>query len=119
MRGIEGEQVLLRVILSESREHDRRPLYRKILDVVREEGLAGATVFRGIAGFGHDRALHTIDLEVASQGLPIVVEVVDAPERIERVVPKLEALLAGGVMMLERARVIRYGRTAPRGPSPA
>lgn len=113
MRGIEGEQVLLRLILSESRSVDRRPAFRTILELLRQEGLAGATVVRGIAGFGHDRALHTIDIEVSSIGLPIVIEVVDTPERIDRVVPKLEPLVAGGVMMRERARVIRYTQRGP------
>ncbi len=109
MRGIEGEQVLLRLILSESRSHEHRPLHRKLLEVLREDGLAGATVLKGIAGFGHDRAIHTVDLEVTAVGLPVVIEVVDTPERIDRVLPKLEALMEGGVIMRERAHVIRYG----------
>jgi PII-like signaling protein len=108
MRGIEGERVLLRIILSESRMHDRRPLYRRLLDLLRAEGLAGTTVLKGVAGFGHDRDIHTVDLEVAAQGLPIVLEVVDTQERIDRVLPKVDALMATGVLMVERARVIRY-----------
>lgn len=108
MRGIEGEQVLLRLIVSESRTHDGRPLYRKLLEVLREEGMAGATVLKGIAGFGHDRAVHTVAIEVAAIGLPLVIETVDSQEHIDRVLPKLEALMEGGVMMLERAHVIRY-----------
>lgn len=110
MRRIEGEQVLLRLILSESRTHDRKPLFRKIVDVLRAEGMAGTTVLKGVAGFGHDRHVHTIDLEVAAQDLPIVIEVVDTPEHIARVVPKLEVLMEGGVMMTERAHVIRYAK---------
>jgi uncharacterized protein len=123
MRGIEGEQVLLRLILSESRTHDRQPLFRKILDVLRADGIAGTTVLKGVAGFGHDRSVHTIDLEVAAEGLPIVIEVVDTAERIDRVLPKLEALMEGGVITTERAHVIRYvkspARTGPPGPSPS
>jgi hypothetical protein len=115
MRGIEGEQVLLRLILGESRMHDHRALFRSLLELLRAENMAGATVLKGIAGFGHDRHLHTVDIEVASTGLPVVIEVVDTPERIERVLPRLEALMIGGVIMTERARVIRYGTT----PSPA
>ena len=113
MRGIEGEQVLLRVILSESRRHEHRPLFRKLLDVLRGEGMAGTTVLKGVAGFGHDRQVHSIDIEVASVGLPIVLEVVDTQERIDRVLPKIEALMEGGAIMLERARVIRYTRSVP------
>ena len=113
MRGIEGEQVLLRVILSESRRHEHRPLFRKLLDVLRAEGMAGTTVLKGIAGFGHDRQVHSIDIEVASIGLPVVLEVVDTQEQIDRVLPKVEALMKGGAIMIERARVIRYTRSVP------
>lgn len=109
MRGIEGEQVLLRIIVSESRSHDGRPLYRRIVEMLREDGFAGATVLKGIAGFGHDRRMHSAALEVTAEGLPIVVEVVDTQERLDRVLPKLDALMAGGVVMMERAKVIRYG----------
>ncbi len=108
MRGIQGEQALLRIILGESRTHDRQPLFRRLLELLRAEGLAGATVLKGVAGFGHDRDIHTAAIEVAAQGLPVVVEVVDTPERIDRVLPRVEALMAGGVIMLERARVLRY-----------
>jgi len=111
MRGIQGEQVLLRLILSESRTHEHRPLFRKLVEVLREEGMAGATVLRGIGGFGHDRDIHTINIEVAAVGLPVVIEVVDTQERINHVLPKLEALMEGGLMMLERAHVIRYAKS--------
>ena len=116
MRGIEGEQVLLRLILSESRTHDHQPLFRKILELLRTDGMAGTTVLKGVAGFGHDRAVHTVALEVAAEGLPVVVEVVDTPEHIDRVLPKIEALMAGGVIMLERAHVIRYRKGDRSGP---
>lgn len=108
MRGIEGEQVLLRLILSESRRHAQQPLFRKLLDILRQEGMAGTTVLKGIAGFGHDRQVHTIDIEVASVGLPVIIEVVDTQEHITQVLPKVEALMEGGVIMMERAKVIRY-----------
>jgi PII-like signaling protein len=113
VRGIEGEQVLLRLILSEARTHDRQALYWRLVELLRAEGMAGATVLLGIAGFGHDRQIHTVDIEVLAQGLPIVVEVVDTSERIDRVLPKVEALMVGGVIMVERARVIRYENPAP------
>jgi PII-like signaling protein len=115
MRGIEGEQMLLRIIVSESRSHGHQPLFRRLLDLLRAEGLAGATVLKGIAGFGHDRDIHTMAIEVAAQGLPIILEVVDTPERIDGVLPKVETVMeGGGVIMLERARVIRY----QKDPSP-
>jgi PII-like signaling protein len=111
MRGIEGEQVLLRVILSESRLREGVPLFRTVLETLRAEGFAGATVLKGIAGFGHDRAVHTADIEVASAGLPVVVEVIDTPERIEAALGTLARLrvMDHGVVMTERAHVIRYG----------
>jgi hypothetical protein len=118
MRGIEGEQVLLRVILRESRTHDGALLVEHLLRVLRAEGLAGVTVLKGIAGFGPDRAVHTVGVEVAAHELPVVLEVVDTPARIEQVLPRVEALAVGGVvMLLERARVIRYapGRAAGQG----
>ena len=108
MRGIEGEQVLLRIILSESRMHDHQPLFRRLLDLLRAEGLAGATLLKGIAGFGHDHRIHTANIEAVAEGLPIIIEVVDTPQDVERVLPKVEALMVGGVIMIERARVIRY-----------
>lgn len=112
MRGIEGEQVLLRIILSESRNHDREPLFR--LEQLRAEGLSGTTAMKGIADFGHDRGIDTFMLEVAAEGLPIVLEVVDTPERIDQVLPKVDALMGdGGVLMAERAHVIRYGQKRP------
>lgn len=108
MRGIEGEQVLLRLILSESRRFDRKAMFLRIVEILREEGMAGATAVKGVAGFGHDRHVHTDTIEVLAQGLPIVVEVVDTQDHIDRVLPKLEVLMDGGVITMERAHVIRY-----------
>src|SRR5437867_8493730 len=116
MRGIEGEQTLLRLILSESRTHDHRPLFRKLVEVLRDEGMAGATVLKGIAGFGHDRDMHSINIEGAAFGLPLVIEGVDTQEHIDPVMPKPEALMDGGVIMLVRAHVNRYGRGRPPAP---
>lgn len=118
MRGIEGEQVLLRIILSESRSQDGQPLYRRLLELLRTEGLAGTTVLKGMAGFGHHRDIHTVAIEVAAQGLPVILEVVDTQEHIDRVLPKLDALMAGGIIMTERARVLRYTQAPSAGPTP-
>ena len=113
VRGIEGEQVLLRVILSESHMVDGKPLHRRILEILRQEGLAGATVLNGLAGFGHDRRMHTTAIEVAAEGLPVAVEVVDTQAHLDHVLPMIDALLGRrGVMTLERARVIRYEKTS-------
>jgi PII-like signaling protein len=110
MRGIQGEQVLLRIIVGESQRVDHAPLALRIIELLRREGLAGATAVKGIAGFGHDRQVHSAAIEVLAQNLPIVIEVVDAAARVEGVLPAVEALMAGGgVVMTERAQVIRYG----------
>ena len=87
MRGIEGEQVLLRIILSESRTHDRRPLYRRLLELLRAEGLAGTTVFKGVAGFGHDRDVHTVAIEVAASYFARRTEQGDKRTRLWAVLP--------------------------------
>jgi PII-like signaling protein len=115
MRGIEGEQQLLRLIVSESRTHDRRPLVECLVEALRGAGLAGVTVLKGMAGFGHDRSVHAVGVEVAAHGLPVVLEVVDTPERIAEVLPRVEALMVGGVIMLERARVVRHAPGRPGG----
>ena len=107
MRGIEGEQVLLRLILSESRSHEHRPLFRKLVEVLRDEGMAGATVLKGIAGFGHDRDMHSINIEVAAFGLPLVIEVVDTEEHVHRVLPKIEALMEGVGVEVARPHLAR------------
>lgn len=118
MRGLAGEQALLRVIVGESQTHERRPLYECLVELLRAEGLAGASVLKGIAGFGRDREIHTIAIEVAARDLPIVVEVVDTVERIERVLPKVDALMSGGIVSIERAHVIRYaGAPSPEAPT--
>ncbi len=113
MRGIEGEQVLLRIILSESRTLDHHPLVQRLIELLRDEGLAGTTVLKGIAGFGHDHQIHTLNIEVAAEGLPVIIEVADTAEHVERVLPKIEALIAGWLIMLERAHVIRYRHISP------
>jgi PII-like signaling protein len=111
LRRIEGEQVLLRITVGESRRGERGPLFSQIIDLLRAEGLAGATAVRGIAGFGHDRAVHTDTIEVLAENLPIVIEVVDTAERIDRVVPRLAAAMhGGGVLTTERAHVVRYAK---------
>jgi PII-like signaling protein len=108
MRGIEGEQVLMRIFLGRPRTASHRPLWAQVLDLLRAEGIAGATVFKGIAGFGHLHQVHTTSLEVLSGDLPLVVEVVDSQEHLDRVLPALGALMVGGAIMTERAHVIRY-----------
>ncbi len=79
-----------------------------LVERLRKDGFAGATVLRGLAGFGARSVVHTTHLLELSQDLPLVIEVVDTEEHINRVLPKIEALMKGGVIMTERAHVIRY-----------
>ena len=108
MRGIEGEQVLVRIYLGEPRVAGHPPLHRQLLELLRQEGLAGATVLKGCAGYGHDRAVHTADLECLADHLPVVIETVDTPQHVEQLLAKIGALMTGGLVMTERAHVLRY-----------
>jgi uncharacterized protein len=102
------EATLLRIFLGESDRHDGRPLYEAIVLKAREMHLAGATVLRGVMGFGRSSRLHTTKVLRLSEDLPIVVEIADAEAKIQAMLPWLEDVVTGGLVTLERARVIRY-----------
>ena len=89
-------------------QHRGKPLYEAILLTLREEGIAGATVLRGIAGFGASARIHTDKILRLSLDLPVIVEVVDEETRIQHVLPILDPLIGGGLITLERARVVLY-----------
>jgi hypothetical protein len=103
-----GERTLMRIFIGESDKYQGRPLYEALLDRLRERGLAGATVLRGIAGFGASSAIHSERILRLSLDLPIIIEVVETEEAIESVLPDLDAMIGGGLITLERARVIMY-----------
>jgi len=105
---LEGEGKLLRLFIGESDSWHGKPLYQAIIERVREEGLAGATVIRGIEGFGADSRLHTSRILRLSEDLPVVIEIVDTPERIDRVVPILDEMVGEGMLTLERVQVVSY-----------
>jgi PII-like signaling protein len=105
---IEGEGKLLRIFVGESDRWHGKPLYQAIVDRVREEGLAGATVLRGIEGFGADSRLHTARILRLSEDLPVVIEIVDSAEQIDRVLPVLDEMVGEGMVTLERVEVIAY-----------
>jgi uncharacterized protein len=115
---IEGEGKLLRVFIGESDRWHGKPLYQAIVERVREEGLAGATVLRGIEGFGADSRLHTARILRLSEDLPVVVEIVDSVAEIERILPILDEMVGEGMVTVERVEVIAYRGSAP-GASPA
>jgi len=105
---IEGEGKLLRIFVGESDTWHGRPLYEAIVTRVRKEGLAGATVIRGIEGFGAHSRIHSSRILRLSEDLPIVIELVDSAENIERVLPLLDEMVTEGMVTLERVDVIAY-----------
>ena len=105
---LEGEGKLLRVFIGESDTWHGKPLYQAIVERVRREGLAGATVLRGIEGFGADSHLHTSRILRLSEDLPVVIEIVDTPEQIDRVVPILDEMVGEGMLTLERVQIVSY-----------
>jgi hypothetical protein len=111
MRTLEGEQVLMRVFIGESDRWEHRPLYMALIELFRRNGLAGATVLKGVAGFGARSVLHTASILRLSADLPLVVEVVDSQERLDTVLPEIDAMMSGGLITLEKVRVIRYEAT--------
>ncbi len=102
---------LLRIFIGESDTHDGRPLYQAIVETLRREGLAGATVLRGIEGFGKSSRLHTSHILRLSEDLPIVIECVDTLDRIEGILPALDEMIGDGLVTMERVdvRVYRAG----------
>jgi PII-like signaling protein len=105
---IQGEGKLLRVFVGESDRWHGKPLYQAIVERVRAEGLAGATVLRGIEGFGADSRLHTARILRLSEDLPVVIEIVDSTEQIERIMPILDEMVGEGMVTVERVEVIAY-----------
>jgi PII-like signaling protein len=106
--GLAGERTLMRIFIGESDKHQGKPLYEALLLTLRERGLAGATVIRGVAGFGASSRIHTDKVLRLSLDLPMVIEVVETEERIQAVLPVLDELIGGGLITLERVRVILY-----------
>jgi PII-like signaling protein len=103
-----GERTLMRIFVGESDKYEGRPLYEALLERFRKRGLAGATVLRGVAGFGASSVVHTEKVLRLSLDLPVVVEVVETEEAIQSVLPDLDEMIGGGLVTLERARVLLY-----------
>jgi uncharacterized protein len=103
-----SEAVLLRIFIGESDRHENRPLYEAIVLKAREHHLAGATVLRGPMGFGKSSRIHTAKILQLSMDLPMVIEIVDHPEKINAFVAVLEPMMAGGLVTLEKVSVITY-----------
>lgn len=103
-----GERTLMRIFIGESDRFQGKPLYQALVELFRRRGLAGATVVRGVAGFGSSSAVHTESILRLSLDLPMVVEVIETEERLRTVLPDLDRMIQGGLITLERARVILY-----------
>lgn len=108
MKGLTGEQMLMRIFIGESDRHEHRPLYEALVELLRREGFAGATVLRGVSGFGAHRVYHSQKLLDLSADLPMVVEAVDTPEKIDAIMPRINDMMAGGMITLEKVTVNRY-----------
>jgi PII-like signaling protein len=104
----EGERTLMRIHIGESDRWRGKPLHEAIVELLRKERFSGATVLRGVGGFGGSSVYHTDKLLRLSQDLPIVVEVVETTERIENILPRLDEMVEGGLITLEKVRVILY-----------
>lgn len=102
------EALLLRIFIGESDRHHGKPLYEQIVLKARELHLAGATVLRGVMGFGADSRMHTAKLLELSLDLPMVIEIVDTEENIARLLPFIDDTVTEGLVTLEKMRVIRY-----------
>ncbi|HUK65071.1 MAG TPA: DUF190 domain-containing protein [Dongiaceae bacterium] len=103
-----GERTLMRIFIGESDRYEGRPLYDALVEMLRARGCAGATVLRGIAGFGSSSRIHTASIMRLSLDLPIVVEVVETEAKLQELLPDLDRMIGGGLITLERARVIMY-----------
>jgi PII-like signaling protein len=107
------DAMLLRIFLGESDKAGHRPLYEEIVLKAREAHLAGATVLRGPMGFGHSSRLHTAKILRLSGDLPMVVEIVDAEDKIRAFLDSIEPIMGAGLVTLERVQVLRYGTETP------
>jgi len=114
---------LLRIFVGESDRYGHHPLYEAIVLQAREHGLAGATVLRGLMGFGKHSILHTAKILRLSEDLPMVVEIVDSREKIDGFLPLLEEMISDGLVTLERVQVLHYkagetgGKASQRQPA--
>lgn len=102
------EMVLMRIFVGESDRYQSKPLYEALVELLCSEGVAGATVIKGAMGYGGKREVHSDRFLRLSSDLPVVIEVVDSEERIEAVLPLIEGMFQGGLITLEKARVIHF-----------
>jgi uncharacterized protein len=104
----EGERILMRIHIGESDKWHSKPLHEAIVMLLRKAGFSGATVLRGVGGYGGSSVYHTDKLLRLSQDLPIVVEIIETQVRIDQILPQLDEMIQGGLITLEKVRVILY-----------
>jgi uncharacterized protein len=104
----EGERTLMRIHIGESDKWHGRPLHEAIVQLLRKDGFSGVTVLRGVGGYGGSSVYHTDKLLRLSQDLPVVLEVIESQERIDQILPQLDEMVEGGLITLEKVRVILY-----------
>lgn len=109
---LKGEAKLLRIFVGENDKSGNIPVYEKIVLSARERGLAGATVFKGIMGFGGNSRIHTAKILRLSEDLPLIIEIVDEAEKIEKFIPFVDEIFesskSGGLITIEKAEIIKY-----------
>jgi hypothetical protein len=108
------DAVLLRIFLGEADKYQGRPLYEAIVMKARELHLAGATVLRGPMGFGHSSRVHTAKILRLSEDLPLLIEIVDAEEKIDAFLPVLDQMMGSGLVTLEKVKVLQYGKASSK-----
>jgi PII-like signaling protein len=120
MRVLDGEQFLVRIFFGDSDKWHHQPLDRALLERLRREGFAGATVLRGISGYGATSVIHTAHLVDLGSDLPVLVEIVEDQEHVDKLLPILDEMLTKGALVtIEKVRVLRYAAGAPRSSRPA
>lgn len=108
MDKVTGERVLMRIFIGENDKFGHIPLYKALVELFRREGCAGVTVVRGVAGYGAHSSYHTDKLLRLASDLPLIVEVVESRERLDLLLPRIDEMMDGGMITLEKATVIRY-----------
>lgn len=99
------EGKLLRIYIGEADRFERKPLYEEIVRLARERGMAGATVLRGVEGFGHTSVLHTARILRLSEDLPLIIEIVDDAEKVDAFLDEVDPMITGGMVTIERVEV--------------
>ena len=108
MTKLPDEHLLMRIFIGESDRFKHLPLYEALLEMLKKEGIAGATVLRGVCGFGVNRLYHTQKLLDLSADLPMVVEVVDTADKINAIMPRIDDMIGDGMITLETITVLRH-----------